>query len=124
MKGVRWGALLLIALLAATFAYLNGGERTTVNLGVAAFYRVPLSWLIFTAFVLGMVTMFLAGLGYDLRVRRALREMERGEPARGEPLVREPPPAEAPPGGAPPVEAPRDELREDPEPPPPYPWSA
>lgn len=70
----RWAALALIALLAALFASFNTGERVALDLGFATLYRVPLVPLIFLAFLLGMITMFLVGLRHDLRVRRALRE--------------------------------------------------
>lgn len=79
----RWAGLAAVALLAALFAFLNSNERVALNFGFFAVYRMSLVGLIFTAFLLGMVTMFLLGLRHDLRVRRHLRERERdrvGEP--------------------------------------------
>jgi hypothetical protein len=38
------------------------------------FYRVPLTWVAFGSFLVGMAVMLLAGLHADLRVRRFLRE--------------------------------------------------
>lgn len=70
----RWAALALIAVFAAVFASFNAGERVALNLGFTMLYRIPLVPLIFVAFLVGMVTMFLVGLRHDLRVRRALRE--------------------------------------------------
>jgi hypothetical protein len=57
-----------------TFAGLNGGQRVTLRLGLATFYRVPLSVVAFGALILGMVIMLVAGISSDLRVRRILRE--------------------------------------------------
>lgn len=70
----RWAALAVIAVVAALFASFNAGERVALNLGFTMLYRIPLVPLIFVAFLVGMVTMFLVGLRHDLRVRRALRE--------------------------------------------------
>lgn len=70
----RWAGLVLVVLLAGLFAYFNGGERVTLNLGFAVLYRISLVGLTFTAFLLGMVLMFLVGLRHDLEVRRLLRE--------------------------------------------------
>jgi uncharacterized integral membrane protein len=81
MKRWRWAILLLVAILAGAFAYLNGGERIALNLGFTVLFRVPLSIVVFGAFLLGMIVMFLLGLRHDLRVRRVLREIERSEPA-------------------------------------------
>lgn len=86
----RWLLIGLAALLAAAFAFLNGGERVAVHVGFAVLYRVPLAMLVFLAFLLGMVTMFLIGLRYDLRVRRLLRQYQIQEERR--PWRPEPPP--------------------------------
>ncbi|MBA2669234.1 MAG: LapA family protein, partial [Gemmatimonadetes bacterium] len=51
-----------------------GAERITLNLGIAILYQVRLVPVVFGAFVLGMIMMFLVGLRHDLRVRRVLRE--------------------------------------------------
>lgn len=79
----RWGrvvALTLTTLLAAVFAFLNGGERVSLNVGFTVLYQIPLVGLVFAVFLLGMLTMFLIGLRHDLRVRRALREHHRPTP--------------------------------------------
>ena len=70
----RWLLLALAVLLAGAFAYLNSGERVSLSLGLFMLFRLPLVALLFVAFLLGMVTMFLIGLRHDLRVRRVLRE--------------------------------------------------
>ncbi|MFW6084629.1 MAG: LapA family protein, partial [Gemmatimonadota bacterium] len=62
-----------LALLSAAFAWLNGGVRVDVNLGLVRFSGVPLPVLVFTAFLLGMLTLFLAGLKAELRTQRMLR---------------------------------------------------
>jgi uncharacterized integral membrane protein len=76
MKSGRWIVLLAIALLSGLFAYFNGGERITLNLGFMVVYRVSLVGAVFSAFILGMVTMFLIGLRHDMRMRRVLRERD------------------------------------------------
>jgi uncharacterized integral membrane protein len=70
------GALGVLAVLVASmgFAGLNGGQRVTLRLGFATFYRVPLSVVAFGALILGMLIMLVAGISSDLRVRRILRE--------------------------------------------------
>ena len=83
MRGLRWwrwGALLLVGVLAALFASLNAGERVALYLGFATLYQIPLVPLILGAFVVGMATMFLLGLRHDLHVRQALRDAGFGEP--------------------------------------------
>ncbi|HEX6926166.1 MAG TPA: LapA family protein [Longimicrobiaceae bacterium] len=136
----RWAALALIALLAALFASFNTGERVALDLGFTTLYRVPLVPLIFLAFLLGMVTMFLVGLRHDLRVRRALREAGFAEvdsphrPRRSPPVERDrladgvdpgrddsPGWVSAPRPHAPPAEAPPPGGDGDAEPPPRYP---
>lgn len=66
----------IFAVLVASMAFagLNGGQRVTLRLGIATFYRVPLSVVAFGALILGMVIMLVAGISSDLRVRRILRE--------------------------------------------------
>ncbi len=62
--------------MAALFSFLNSGERAALNLGFTTLYRISLVGLVFGAFLLGMITMFIFGLRYDRRVREALRERE------------------------------------------------
>lgn len=88
----RWVALALITLLAGIFGYLNSGEAVAVHLGFFVLYQVSLVLLIFVAFLLGMVTMFLLGLRHDLRVRRLLRQRHLPVPAEATHLPDRPPP--------------------------------
>lgn len=76
MKGNRWrwGVLAGITLLAAIFAFMNNREAVAVDFGLFVLYQVPLVWLIFFAFLLGMVTMFVIGLQQDRKIRQLLRE--------------------------------------------------
>ena len=67
------GVLVVLAFSMA-FAALNGGQRVTLRLGIATFYRVPLTAVAFSALILGMVVMLVAGIHSDLKVRRILRE--------------------------------------------------
>lgn len=74
MSGGRWLPTVLLALLAAAFAWGNRGETTALHLGFATFYRAPVTLVVLGAFLLGMIAMFLIGLRHDLRVRRMLQE--------------------------------------------------
>lgn len=91
----RWVGLGAITLLAGVFGFLNSGERVAVHLGALVLYQVPLVVLVFSAFLLGMITMFLLGLRHDLEVRRELREREH------RPVVYSPPPPPLSPPSAP-----------------------
>ena len=70
----RWVVLGLITLLAGLFGYFNSGESIALHMGLFVLYQVPLVILIFVAFLLGMLTMFLAGLRHDMKIRQLLRE--------------------------------------------------
>lgn len=72
-RRLEWGAIAVVAVLAAVFAYFNAYERVSLDLGVAVLYQVPLVALVFIVFLLGMMVMFLLGLRQDLRFRRELR---------------------------------------------------
>jgi uncharacterized integral membrane protein len=72
----HWVVLGLTTLLAAGFGYLNSRELVAVNLGFFVFYQVRLTLLVLFSFLLGMLTMFLLGLRYDLKVRRLLKERQ------------------------------------------------
>jgi uncharacterized integral membrane protein len=92
----RWVGLALVVVLAGVFAYLNGGERVTLYLGVTILYRISLVGLVFFAFLLGMLVMFLVGLGHDLRVRRLLREYRFQDPPPTALRAPDPPPESHP----------------------------
>ncbi len=64
----------LVLLFVLFFARWNGVERVTLDLGLWTFYRVPVTWVAFGSFLLGMGVMLLAGLHADLRVRQFLRD--------------------------------------------------
>ncbi|HSG47790.1 MAG TPA: hypothetical protein VLA43_08270, partial [Longimicrobiales bacterium] len=69
-----WLGILAVLVGSTGFAGLNGGQRVTLRLGVATFYRVPLPVVAFSALILGMLVMLAAGISSDLRVRRILRD--------------------------------------------------
>lgn len=71
--------LLLVLLLAFGLAWLNGGQRVTLRLGIATLYRVPLTVVIFGSLIVGMTIVMVAGIRADIRVRRILREKLREE---------------------------------------------
>jgi len=66
--------VLVVLVLSMAFAALNGGQRVTLRVGIATFYRVPLTGIVFGALILGMLVMLVAGIHSDLKVRRILRE--------------------------------------------------
>ena len=66
--------VLVVLVLSMVFAALNGGQRVTLRLGIATFYRVPITGIAFGALILGMLVMLVAGIHSDLKVRRILRE--------------------------------------------------
>ena len=70
----RWVAVAALVAAAALFSFLNSGERITLNVGFTVIYRISLVGLVFGAFLLGMIAMFLFGLRHDRRIREALRE--------------------------------------------------
>lgn len=80
--------MLAVLALSMAFAALNGGQRVTLRLGFATFYRVPVTAVAFGALVLGMVVMLVAGIHSDLKVRGILRarlaEEARAERALGD----------------------------------------
>ena len=80
MSRWRWILLLFISLFSGLFAYLNGGERTTLHLGFTTLYQLSLVALVFGAFLLGMIAMFLITLRHDLRMRRLLRQRKLADP--------------------------------------------
>ena len=71
-----WFGVAALALLAAAFAYANRGETAAVHVGLATFYRAPVTLLVLGSFLLWMVAMLLLGLRQDLRVRRMLQERQ------------------------------------------------
>ncbi|HEX2079819.1 MAG TPA: hypothetical protein VHG08_19035 [Longimicrobium sp.] len=87
MTGARWLPIAAVTLFAACFAWLNRGERIAVDVGFATFYRVPLTVVLFLAFLAGMLSMLLLSLRQDVRMREELR-------ARG--LLDAPPPSVPP----------------------------
>ena len=60
-------------LLAVAFAWLNGGQRASVHLGLFRLNSVSVTTVVFGAFLAGMLTLFLASLRSDLRTRRMLK---------------------------------------------------
>jgi len=75
---------LVLTLLAAGFAWLNGGQHVTLHLGLFRLRGVSLPAVVFAAFLAGMLTLMLASLKSDLRSRRMLRRYR--EALGGEPL--------------------------------------
>lgn len=85
-------ATVVLVLLSALFSFLNAGERVSVNLGVATIYQISFVGLVFAAFILGMLTMFLFGIRQDRQIRDVLRDEERSVARRRSPAPVSPPP--------------------------------
>lgn len=79
--GSRWLPAAAVTLLAAVLAWLNRGERVALDLGVATFYRAPLTVVLFLAFLAGMLSMLWLSLRHDRRVRDELRRHGLLQPA-------------------------------------------
>src|SRR5690606_14630974 len=94
-SGARWMGVAILVIVAAFFSFLNAGERAALNLGFTTVYRISLVALVFGAFLLGMVTMFVFGLRYDRRVRDALRQGP-DMPSHRDPYRDHPPPLTPP----------------------------
>jgi len=77
-----------LALFAAAFAWFNGHVRVDVNLGLVKIDTVPLPIVVFVAFLLGMLTLFLASLKADLRTQRMLRRYREALGREGAPSPR------------------------------------
>lgn len=78
-----------LALVAAAFAWLNGGVRVDVNLGLVRIEGVSLPVVVFLSFLLGMLTLFLASLKAERRTHRML--MRYRETLGAEPRAARPP---------------------------------
>ncbi|HEX6373902.1 MAG TPA: hypothetical protein VF006_33545 [Longimicrobium sp.] len=84
MTAARWLPAAAVTVFAAGLAWLNRGERVALDVGVATFYRAPLTVVLFLAFLAGMLSMLLLSLRHDRRVRDELRRhglLQPGEPA-------------------------------------------
>jgi hypothetical protein len=64
--------VLVCAVLASLFTWLNAGQVVTVRLGFVTLRSVSLPTVIFGSILFGMGLVFLAGLRADLRTRRML----------------------------------------------------
>ena len=75
MSTTGWRMLLVavFSALAALFAVQNGAVRVPVHLGIVSLRSVSLPVVVFSAVILGMLLVFLAGLRADLKTRRMLR---------------------------------------------------
>ena len=85
MRGRILGGF-VVTVLAAGFAWLNGGQRVTLHLGLFRLRSVSLSAVVFAAFLAGMLTLMFASLKSDLRTGRMLRRYREalgGDPVAG-----------------------------------------
>ncbi len=69
-----WVGLGAVLLGGAAFAAANAGRLVIIDVGVATFYRVPVTFVAFGGMVVGMAVMLIAGIHSDLKVRQLLRQ--------------------------------------------------
>lgn len=69
----RWLPAAAITVFAAGITWLNRSERVALDIGIATFYRAPLTVVLFLAFLAGMLSMLFLSLRQDLRMREELR---------------------------------------------------
>jgi uncharacterized integral membrane protein len=69
----RWLPAAAVTVFAAALAWLNRGERVALDIGIATFYRAPITVVLFLAFLAGMLSMLLLSLRQDRRLRDELR---------------------------------------------------
>ena len=73
MTAPRWLPAAAVTVFAAALAWLNRGERVALDVGIATFYRAPLTVVLFLAFLAGMLSMLALSLRQDRRLRDELR---------------------------------------------------
>lgn len=73
MTAPRWLPAAAVTFFAAALAWFNRGERVALDVGIATFYRAPLTVVLFLAFLAGMLSMLLLSLRQDRRLRDELR---------------------------------------------------
>jgi uncharacterized integral membrane protein len=73
VKPAGWVFVAVDGVLAGLFAVLNRWERVSISLGLFRLNAVPLSIVLFAAFLLGMAAMLLISLPQDRRTRDLLR---------------------------------------------------
>ncbi|HEY0016717.1 MAG TPA: hypothetical protein VGC13_10375 [Longimicrobium sp.] len=73
MTAPRWLPAAAVTVFAAALAWFNRGERVALDVGIATFYRAPLTVVLFLAFLAGMLSMLLLSLRQDRRLRDELR---------------------------------------------------
>jgi uncharacterized integral membrane protein len=120
----RWLPFAAVTLAVALFTWWNRGERVVVDVGFATFYRAPFTFVVFLAFLAGMLSMLLLSLRHDLRLRRELEargllDRPAAEPASPPPhAVAEPEPEDTLVLDTPPAAFPAADAEDAPPPPP------
>ena len=78
----RWVGFLgmvLLLFLSSAFAALNGDRRVTIDFGLFSLVRIPVTFVVFGALLLGMLIMLAVGVHSDLKVRRIVRRRLNGD---------------------------------------------
>jgi len=77
MWAFRIFLVLIIIALVIGFSIYNSGERTTANLFGREYVGVPMIYVAFWAFVVGMLVSFLLGVLYYFRIQADLKEQKK-----------------------------------------------
>lgn len=77
MWAVRLLLLLVIVMVIIGFSIYNSAEKVQVNLVTARYVDVPMIFVAYWAFVIGMFVSFVLGVSYYLRATNQLRDAEK-----------------------------------------------
>lgn len=77
MWAVRLLLLLFVVMVIIGFSIYNSSEKVAVNLITARYAEVPMIFVAYWAFVIGMLVSFILGVSYYLRSSNQLREQQK-----------------------------------------------
>ena len=74
---LRFLLILLIVILLVGFAIYNAGQKVTVQIFKTSYQEVPMIFVAYWSFVIGMMVAVVLGLTYYLKIHRRLSEHKR-----------------------------------------------
>lgn len=77
MWAIRFFLIIVIIILVIGFSIYNSAETVDVNLFGKVYIDVPMIYLAFWAFVIGMLISFLLGITHYLKFQSELREQKK-----------------------------------------------
>lgn len=77
MWAVRFFLIIVIIILVIGFSIYNSAETVDINLFGKVYIDVPMIYLAFWAFVIGMLISFLLGITHYLKFQSELREQKK-----------------------------------------------